>query len=319
MARGAIRIDWYPSDALGGMTFLTVLEELAYRRIIDLLYVSCGELPDDDAVLAEATRTFADWPAVRAGLLKKGKIDIAGGALTNARCTEILNHVAEKSEKARASGQASGRKRRQILPERPRDERSTNSATDVAANGATNAPTDGELSQGVRESVRETDVSLTAREGFADFAAAYPKPDAVMAAGPVWARLMNAGTDAGEIMAGLERWKAHWRARIDDPKDDFQLRHIRSAPRWLEEGGWRDPDPGPVAPPRAAARAWPGPAHVRATVVAHAGEDFARSYLDPAGWDGASIVAATATAAGKLRRLPALSAHLIRTSKEMRS
>jgi uncharacterized protein YdaU (DUF1376 family) len=311
MAKGAIRIDWYPSDALGGMTFLTVPEELAYRRIIDLLYVSGGELPDDDAILAEATRTFADWPAVRAGLVKKGKIDIADGALTNARCTEILNHVAEKSEKARASGQASGRKRRQILPERLRNERSA----DVAANGVTN----GELSQVVKESVRETDVSLTAREGFANFVKAYPKPDAVTAAGPVWARLMKAGIDAVDIMAGLERWKAHWRARIDDPKDDFQLKHIRSAPRWLEEGGWRDPDPAPVVPPRAAAKAWPGPAHVRATVVAHAGEDFARSYLDPAGWDGGNIVAATTTAAEKLRRLPALSAHLIRTSQEMRS
>jgi len=310
MAKGAIRIDWYPSDALGGMTFLTALEELAYRRIIDLLYVSGGELPDDDAILAEATRTFADWPAVRAGLLKKGKIDIADGALTNARCTEILNHVAEKSEKARASGQASGRKRRQILPERLRNERST----DVIANGAAN----GELSQIVSESVRETDVSLTVREGFAEFVKAYPKPDAVTAAGPVWARLMKAGTDPVEIMAGLERWKAYWRARIDDPDDDFQLKHIRSAPRWLEEGGWRDPDPAPVAPPRAAAKTWPGPVHVRTTVVAHAGEDFARSYLDPAGWDGGSIVAATATAAEKLRRLPVLSSHSIRTSREMR-
>ena len=308
MAKGAIRIDWYPSDALGGMTFLTVAEELAYRRIIDLLYVSGGELPDDDGVLAEATRTFADWPAVRAGLLKKGKIDIAGGALTNARCTEILNHVAEKSEKARASGQASGRKRRQILPERSRNERSTNGATDAA--------TGGELSQVVRESVRETDVSLTAREDFADFVKAFPKPDAVTAAAPVWARLIKAGIDPGDIMAGLDRWKAHWRARIDDPRDNFQLKHVRSAARWLEEGGWLDPDPAPVAAPRAAARTWPGPAHVRTVVVAHAGEDFARSYLDPAGWDGGGIVAATAYAADKLKRLPALSGHLIRTVTE---
>lgn len=304
MAKGAIRVDWFPTDALNGMKFLSVLEELAYRRIIDLLYICGGELPDDNDALAEQTRTFADWPQVRAGLLKKGKINIADGALTNARCTEILTVVAERSEKARASGQASGRSRRKLLPERSLNEGSTNAATNV------------ELSQGVKESLRETDVSLTARESFGDFVKAFPKQDAVMAAKPVWLRLMKAGHDPAEIITGLDRWKAHWRTRIDDPKDNFELRHVRCAARWLEEGGWLDPDPAPPGTSRPAAKTWPGPPHVRAIVVAHAGEDFARSYLDPAGWDGGSILAATATAAEKLKRLPALSSHLVRTSRE---
>lgn len=301
MAKGAIRVDWFPTDALNGMKFLTVLEELAYRRIIDLLYICGGELPDDDDALAEQTRAFADWPTVRAGLVRKGKIVFAGGTLTNARCTEILTQVAEKSEKARASGLASGRSRRKLLPERSLNDRPTDE------------PTDAELSQRVTESVRETDVSLTAREDFASFVEAYPKQDAVTAAKPVWARLMKAGLNPADIMPGLRRWKPHWRARIDDPKDDFELRHIRNAARWLEEGGWLDPDPAPSEAPRAAVKRWPGPQHVRAVVVAHAGEDFARSYLDPAGWDSGSIVAATAIAAEKLKRLPALSAHSIRT------
>ncbi len=331
MARGAIRIDWYPSDALGGMTFLTVLEELAYRRIIDLIYVSGGELPDDDGVLAEATRTFREWPAVRAGLLKKGKINIEGGCLTNARCTEILGVVAERCEKARAASHVAARKRRQLLPgpkDRPVRGPGPHDAPDDAPYDAPGGTSDdaprgapeGHPSQVVRESVRETDVSLTAREGFADFVAAYPKRDAVMAARPVWDRMMEGGIEAAEVMAGLERWKAHWRARIVDPKDNFEVRHIRNAARWLEEGGWLDPDPAPpAAPPAPAPRVWPGPAHVRAIVVAHAGEDFARSYLDPAGWEEGYIAAATATAADKLRALPALSAHPIRHRKETRS
>lgn len=311
MAKGAIRIDWYPSDALNGMMFLTVTEELAYRRIIDLLYISGGELPDDDAMLAEQTRTFAGWAEVRAGLVRKGKINIENGAVTNARCTEILMAVAEKSEKARASGQASGRKRRQLLPQRSGNDRST----DVTANGATDA----QPSQVVRESVQETDVSLTAREPFENFATAYPKRDAVTAAKPVWERMMAEGMDAGEILAGLERWKRHWQARINDPKDNFEVRHIRNAARWLEEGGWLDPDPAPVETARPAPQVWAGPAHVRALVVSHAGEDFARSYLDPAAWEGGYIVAATAYAADKLRRLPVLSSHPIQNRKEIRS
>lgn len=302
MAKGAIRVDWFPTDALNGMKFLTVLEELAYRRIIDLLYICGGELPDDDAALAEQTRTFADWPAVRAGLLKKGKIAFADGALTNARCTEILTIVAEKSEKARVSGKASGRSRRKLLPERSLNDRSTDAVADV------------ELSQRVTESVRETDVSLSAREGFSSFAEAYPKQDGVMAAKPVWARLMKAGVDPAEILAGLRRWKARWRVRIKDPRDSFELRHIRNAARWLEESGWLDPDPGGAAP----LKTWAGPPVIRAAVADEAGEAFARSYLDPAGWDGAGIVAATATAAEKLKRLSALRSHSIRTPKEAR-
>lgn len=310
MAKGAIRVDWYPNDALAGMTFLTVMEELAYRRIIDLLYISGGELPDDDALLAEQTRTFAGWADVRAGLLRKRKINIENGALTNRRCTEILTIIAEKSEKARASGLASGQRRRQLLPQRTANDRST----DAATNGATNR----ELSQVVKESVRETDVSLTARAEFERFAAVYPKTDALAAARPVWERITAGGVAADDILSGLKRWAAHWRSRIDDPKDDFQVRHIRSAARWLEEGGWLDPDPKDAKPAAAAPKRWSGPAHVRAMVAAHGGEEFARSYLDPAGWDAGAIVAATAYAAEKLRRLPALSSHSIQNPRELR-
>ena len=307
MAKGAIRVDWFPTDALNGMKFLTVAEELAYRRIIDLLYISGGELPDDDDAMAEQTRTFADWPAVRAGLARKGKIRIENGAITNARCTEILTAIAGKSDKARASGLASAR-RRQLLPQRTLNDRST----DVVANGAT----DGQLSQVVKESVRETDVSLTAREGFAEFVKAYPKSDGVMAARPVWDRAVASGADPGVILAGLERWKAHWRARVRDPADSFKPRHVRNAARWLEEAGWLDPDPGGAVP--VALKAWTGPPDLRRAVVAEAGEDFARSYLDPARWDGGGLVAATAYAAGKLTPLKALASISIRTAREAR-
>ena len=86
MPKGAIRVDWFPRDALDGMRVLTPAEELAYRRIIDLLYIGGGELPDDDEVMAEQTRTFKDWRKVKAGLIQKGKVTISEGAITNEKC-----------------------------------------------------------------------------------------------------------------------------------------------------------------------------------------------------------------------------------------
>lgn len=154
MAKGAIRIDWYPNEALAGMKFLSVMEELAYRRIIDLLYTEGGELPDDDEAMGEQTRTLKEWPKVKASLLRKGKIVIVDGAITNERCTEILMAIAEKSAKAAASGRASGSKRRTLLPtktERQMNERSNVRSAIGTANAPTSAgtftPTDDELSQ----------------------------------------------------------------------------------------------------------------------------------------------------------------------------
>lgn len=72
---------------------------------------------------------------------------------------------------------------------------------------------------------------------------------------------------------------------------------------WLDEGRFQ---PWLVAPDKAEERprAWAGPAEIRAAVVAQAGEDFARSYLDQASWDPAGIITTrTAFACGKLQGL----------------
>ncbi len=82
MSKGAIRVDWFPVNALAGMKFLTPMEELAYRRIIDLLYTEGGALPDDDETMAEQTRTFKEWKKVKAGLIRKEKISITDGQIS---------------------------------------------------------------------------------------------------------------------------------------------------------------------------------------------------------------------------------------------
>lgn len=336
MAKGAIHIDWYPGDALAGMKFLSTSEELAYRRILDLLYTEGGELPDDET-MAEATRTFADWGRVREGLIRKGKIKVSDGMITNDRCTETLQLVALKSAKAAESGRKSGAKRRKLLPapkpetnERSSD-RSTNAATDVGANAPTNGVTDRELSHLVTKSVvRETNVSLTAGEGeaspkkgerFADFFNAYPRKDTMFEAETVWDQLVAEGEDPASIIAGMERSIQHWQA--DGTLTRERGRFVPTAVSWLQGRRWLDPIEVPS--PAASAPTWPGPAAIAEAVSIELRErglredevdGFRRSYLDQAGWSAPStIIARTNFAAEKLRGIGRLKTYTIRVEE----
>lgn len=331
MPKGAIRIDWYPGDALDGMKFLTPMEELAYRRILDLIYQSGGELPDRDQVMAEQSRMHAEWPVIKASLMRQGKIQVADGAITNARCTLVLQAIETKSDKARASGQASGRARRQLLPSRLALAAGTpvnvslNVAGNAGANGAPTelptlpptpeptvprtkapapAPTPDELSQVVKESVRVPEGTLTATvpdERWVRFACAYPNKDGITAAERDWRAAVTGGADPAAIQAGLDRWLAKWK------RDKTEARWIPKPINWLRDRKWLDPIDGAASTVR---RQWFGPAELRARVVAEIGADgeaFAKSYLDPAGWEAPStVVARTGLARDKLMRLRAL-------------
>jgi len=99
MAKKPIKIDYSPSDFLGGTILLSPWEELAYRRICDLIYVMDGELPDDKA-LADLTKTKSRWPAVRKRLLFLEKIQVKNGRIFNERCTAELIKKRAMIEKA---------------------------------------------------------------------------------------------------------------------------------------------------------------------------------------------------------------------------
>jgi DNA-binding MarR family transcriptional regulator len=78
--------------------------------------------------------------------------------------------------------------------------------------------------------------------------------------------------------------------------------------RWLNEERWRAwlPAAGPAAGGQQAngvRPCWPGPADIRAQVVALKGEDWTRSWLDHGGWDGAAVIGGTRTAAAALREV----------------
>lgn len=112
MSLGAVRIDWFPKDALEGMQLLEPWEELAYRRILDLLYVSGGEVEDDAVRLARFTKTGKRWPKIRQSLLDMGKLQARNGALLNPKATEVLKGVEKARNQRSGAGKASAARRK---------------------------------------------------------------------------------------------------------------------------------------------------------------------------------------------------------------
>jgi uncharacterized protein YdaU (DUF1376 family) len=99
-------VAWWPKDAIDGMAALSVIEECAYRRILDFIFSTGDQLLDDDRALAWMTKAGRAWPRVKQRLLDLGKIEVVEGRITNERaraaCIESASFTAQKVEAARA-------------------------------------------------------------------------------------------------------------------------------------------------------------------------------------------------------------------------
>ena len=122
-------VRWYARDALDGTAALSPMEELAYRRLLDLIFASGDQLRDDDRALAWMTKAGRGWPAIKARLIAIDKISVNGGFIRNARasaeCSESARFVAQKS----AAGTCSAGVRKSL---KNQETRSTAVATAVA-------------------------------------------------------------------------------------------------------------------------------------------------------------------------------------------
>ena len=100
-------VQWYANDALAGCVVLTAIEECAYRRILDMIFVSDDRLRDDDRIMPNATKAGRQWRAVRDRLIELGKIDIQDGFIRNGRatktCDDTRRYRAQKTHAATAS------------------------------------------------------------------------------------------------------------------------------------------------------------------------------------------------------------------------
>lgn len=116
MDRKPLFVQWCPKDAIDGMMFLDPFEELAYRRLIDFIYLTNDNLQDDDKKLRHMLKVGNKWKNIKKTLIDEGKIVVIDGKITNKTCKKVLEKVREKSALAKAAVEAREAKKQKRKP-----------------------------------------------------------------------------------------------------------------------------------------------------------------------------------------------------------
>jgi len=107
MDKKMIFVSYFPDDMLNGCMTLSANAELAFRRIVDLIYTNDDKLFDDAVIWELITRGFnQDIDRVKSELIKKGKIYIENEQIKNKRCSKEIIASKERHEKAKKGAEA---------------------------------------------------------------------------------------------------------------------------------------------------------------------------------------------------------------------
>ena len=107
MDKKMIFVSYFPDDMLNGYMTLSANAELAFRRIVDLIYTNDDKLFDDAVIWELITRGFnQDIDRVKSELIKKGKIYIENEQIKNKRCKKETIASKERHEKAKKGAEA---------------------------------------------------------------------------------------------------------------------------------------------------------------------------------------------------------------------
>jgi len=107
-------VDWWADDVLGGTQNMDAMTELAYRRIIDLIYSTNDNLLDNSA-MQYSTKTGSKWKKIREELINVyGKITIENGYIRNRKCTEKIEKARKNIVQKSMAGRASADKRKSL-------------------------------------------------------------------------------------------------------------------------------------------------------------------------------------------------------------
>lgn len=237
----AIFVSYCPKDIYEGTELMPALDELAYRRLIDLIYMTGDRVPDDGEALARSTKTAERWPEIRRRLIDSGKIRVVHGRLTNERCQKELAKVGAKIDKNRRAGVASAESRKSL---KERD-----NPTDVATDVATNVPTYGQPNHLTTEPLNQEEVpterpflfgesekrnlSDSVESDFSIWWEHVPNKKAKDGALTCYRRARKRAT-AQALLAGIQRYAASVAGK--------DRKYIAHPTTWLNEGRWKDED-----------------------------------------------------------------------------
>jgi uncharacterized protein YdaU (DUF1376 family) len=134
-------VEWCADDVLGGTANMDPVTELAYRRIIDLIYSTEDRLLDNDS-LQYATKAGQRWKKIRRDLIEvHKKITIENGFIRQEKCTEKIEKSRKNIEQKAEAGKASAEARKSL---KDNNAGSTAVGTDVGTADITGVPTNQE-------------------------------------------------------------------------------------------------------------------------------------------------------------------------------
>lgn len=134
--KNGLFVEYCAKDFLDGTHTLDAWEELAYRRIVDMIYDTNDKLADDDRKLAWMTKTGSRWKRIKPALIEAGKIEVLDGRITNPRCRSELEKSARKIAQKSAAGTASAEARKTL-----KDNETSSTAVATAGQRQTNVTT----------------------------------------------------------------------------------------------------------------------------------------------------------------------------------
>ena len=108
---------------------LSLMEDLAYRRLLDLYYLKDGEIYGDEADVARQIGMRTNVSEVKQVLMDFFVID--GDRWSHSRCDAEITHFRQKSEKASNAGKASAKRRLNV---RSTDVQPTNNQQPITNN-----------------------------------------------------------------------------------------------------------------------------------------------------------------------------------------
>jgi uncharacterized protein YdaU (DUF1376 family) len=297
-----------PNKALSGMIGLSLEERGVYNTVLDMLYQTWRPLEDD-------RRYIANWCGcavqklnpIIARLLERGRLitfeeggrtyisdeafeaerkAVKGGAGTRSGRAQVAEKSGEVEEKSASVGQNS-----ELLGTKTTEKQS------IRALEKTREDKNDANASSVR-SVPD-DAFMLAWKAYPALGRSRSKSQAKTK--PVWRAAATAAGGEDRLLAAVRRYLAEdttYKGDCGPPAFD----------RWLRDGRWEHWLPGATVGSDAAtpapAAVFDGPEQVRAWVADHLGEPYARSYIDPARWDGSNraLIAANPFAEGKLKR-----------------
>lgn len=132
-------MNYYPfhiGDYKAHTAYLTPMQDIAYRRLLDLYYLQERPLPGDPAACARQIGMREHLDDVR--LVLEDYFHLEDGLYRNARCDRVLEDWSDKQEKSRRAGEASGRARTKRV--KVSTDLLTELSTEVASETASAAP-----------------------------------------------------------------------------------------------------------------------------------------------------------------------------------